>query len=94
LIGVRSSRIEDNKIVAAVRATRVARPGDACDAQAVVLRQASGVVLRGNTLEGGFTSPDAVSQTGLLGLQATTQIKLDGHLLRDVPEQPPVTAPK
>jgi hypothetical protein len=50
LIGIKDSRIENNRIDSPVRATVIARPEDEADRQAIVLRNSTGVELKGNTL--------------------------------------------
>lgn len=89
LIGIQDSRIENNVIDSPVRATVIARPNDEADRQAILIRHSTRVELRGNTLTDpeGHTRPDVTSGSPLLGLEATTDITLDGHRCPDVPKR-------
>ena len=90
LIGLKDSRIEGNRIEAPLRATLTARPQDAADHQAILLRASAGVKVAGNKL----TDPtqaaqaDPRSQSPLVGLEATRDITLDGVRLPDAPKAP------
>jgi hypothetical protein len=90
LIGIKDSRIENNRIDSPVRATVIARPEDEADRQAIVLRNSTGVELKGNTLTDpeNHTQPDATSSSRVLGLDATKEITLDGNKLPDAPARP------
>jgi len=79
LIGIKDSRIENNRIDSPLRAAVLASPGDKADRQAIVLRNSTGVDFKGNTLTDpeGHTQPDANSQSPLLGLEYTRAITLD-----------------
>ena len=85
LIGIKDSRIENNRIDSPVRATVIARPEDEADRQAIVLRNSTGVELKGNTLTDpeNHTQPDARSQSTLLGAEGTKDITLDGKRLQE-----------
>ena len=85
LIGIKDSRIENNRIDSPVRATVIARPEDEADRQAIVLRNSTGVELKGNTLTDpeNHTQPDARSQSTLLGAEGTKDITLDGKRLEE-----------
>jgi hypothetical protein len=87
LIGIKDSRIENNRIDSPVRATVIARPEDEADRQAIVLRNSTGVELKGNTLTDpeNHTQPDASSGSRVLGLDATKEITLDRQKLPDAP---------
>ncbi len=87
LIGIKDSRIENNRIESPIRATALSRPNDEHDQQAIMLRQSSAVVLKANTLNDPetHTKPDAISQSPLLGLDGTQNVTLDGQRLQNVP---------
>jgi hypothetical protein len=90
LVGLKDSRIEGNRIEAPLRATLTARPQDAAERQAILLRASAGVQVSGNKL----TDPtqaaqaDPRSQSPLVGLEATRDITLDGVRLPDAPKAP------
>jgi hypothetical protein len=88
LIGIKDSRIANNRIDSSVRATVIARPSDVSDRQAIMLRHSTGVEVKGNTLSDPehHTESDTVSQSRLLGLKGTKDITLDGKQLPDSPE--------
>ena len=88
LIGIKESRIENNRIVTPIRATALARPSDEIDRQAIMLRQSIGVEVKSNTLTDAekHTQPDAVSASNLLGLEGTEGITFDGKRLPDAPQ--------
>jgi hypothetical protein len=90
LIGIAESRIEDNRIAAPVRATLLARPQEAADRQAILLRQSRDVVLAGNTLSdpAQATLPDATSGSAIVGLEESQRITLDGAPLTSPPKEP------
>ena len=83
LIGIKDSRIENNRIESPHRATAIAKPDAETKRQAVLLRLSDGVELKGNTLDDpeGHTRPDAITKTGLLGVDRTKRITLDGKTL-------------
>ncbi len=85
LIGIKESRIENNRIDTPVRATVIARPKDETDRQAIMLRHSEGVEVNGNTLTDSenLTKPDANSGSNLLGLDGTKNIRLDSKRLQD-----------
>ena len=89
LIGIKESRIENNRIDTPVRATVIARPRDETDRQAIMLLQSTGVEVKGNTFTDSekHTQPDPVSKTELLGLVGTKDITLDGKRLQDAPKR-------
>jgi hypothetical protein len=90
LVGLKESRIEGNLIEAPLRATLTARPQDAAERQAILLRASAGVQVSGNKL----TDPTQAAQAGprsqspLVGLEATRDITLDGVRLPDAPKAP------
>jgi hypothetical protein len=86
LIGIKDSRIENNRIDSPIRATLIARPKDDADRQAIILRHSNGVGLKSNTLSDpeNHTKSDARSGGNLVGLEATQAITLDGRKLSDV----------
>jgi hypothetical protein len=90
LIGIAESRIEGNRIAAPVQATLLARPQEAADRQAILLRQSSDVGLAGNTLSdpAQATLPDATSGSALVGLVESQRITLDGTPLTSPPKEP------
>lgn len=85
LIGIKESRIENNRINTPLRATLIARPGDETERQAIILRHSTGVEVKGNTLDDSekHTQADAISKSELLGLEATKEITLDGRRIQD-----------
>ena len=87
LTGINSSRIESNRIESPIRATALVRPNEVIDRQAIMLRQSTGVALKGNTLTDSeqHTQPDPVSKTELVGLDGTKGIMLEGKQLQDAP---------
>jgi len=89
LVGIKDSRIEDNRIDSPIRATVLARPKDEVVRQAIVLHHSSAVVVKDNTLTDSekHTQPDAVSKTSLLGLDGTQDITLDGQQLPTAPKR-------
>lgn len=89
LIGIKDSRIENNRIESPVRATAMARPSDELDRQAIMLHHSAGVELKGNTLSDPeqHTKPDAESESSLLGLDATKHITLDEKEVPDAPKR-------
>lgn len=89
VVGIKKSLIENNRIESPVRATVIAKPKDEPDRQAILLRHSSAVKINGNTLHDseGYTQADAISQSPLLGLDATKDISLNGNDLRNTPER-------
>jgi len=89
LVGIKDSRIEGNRIISPVRASVVAKPSEATQRQAIILRQSTAVAVAGNTLVDpeNSTQPDATSQSPLLGLDGTKNITLEGRRLPDAPTQ-------
>jgi hypothetical protein len=89
LIGLKESRIENNRIDSPVRATVIARPNDEADRQAIMLRQSTGVELKSNTLTDPekYAQPDGISKSTLLGLDGTKDITLDRKQLSDAPKR-------
>jgi hypothetical protein len=85
LIGIKDSRIENNRIDSPVRATALARPSEERARQAISLRHSIGVELKGNTLidPEHHTQPDADSRSALVGLYTAQEITLDGIRLQD-----------
>jgi hypothetical protein len=90
LIGITESRIEGNRIAAPVRATLLARPHEAAERQAILLRQSHDVVLAGNTLSdpAQATLPDATSGSAIVGLEESQRITLDGAPLTTPTKEP------
>jgi hypothetical protein len=95
LIGIKDGRIENNRIETPVRATLLARPTDAADRQAIMLRECDGMKVAGNTLKDpeGSTQPDPVSKSPLLGLESTRGVTLDGAKQPDAPKAPAKAKP-
>jgi hypothetical protein len=89
LVGIKDSRIEDNRIESPIRATIIARPHEDTDRQAIILRQCIGVDVTGNMLTDFHESmqPDPVSKSELLGLEGVKDILLDGIQLSDTPRK-------
>jgi len=90
LAGIRDSRLEDNRVDSAVRATAIARPSYTPPLQAITLRHCTQIEVNGNTVVDlrNNLKPDTTSQSPLLGLSATTNIRLDKNQLADAPEVP------
>jgi len=90
LVGIKDSRIDNNRIDAPVRATAVARPRDDADRQAILLRRSSGVVVEGTVLNDpeNLTAPDSTSGSAIVGLDGTRAVTLDGRPLEDAPPRP------
>jgi hypothetical protein len=90
LVGLKESRIEGNLIEAPLRATLTARPQDAAERQAILLRASAGVQVAGNKLidPTQAAQADPRSQSPLVGLEATRDITLDGVRLPDAPKAP------
>ncbi len=88
LIGIKESRIENNRIDSPLRATVLARPEDETERQAIILRHSTDVEVKGNTLVDSekHTQADATSKSDLLGLEATKEITLDGRRAQDAPK--------
>jgi hypothetical protein len=88
LIGIKDSRIENNRIDSSGLATAIARPSDERNNQVIMLRQSTGVELKGNTR----TDPEKYTQLGFdnqaewLGLDDTKDISLGGKRLQDTPK--------
>jgi hypothetical protein len=89
LIGIKESRIENNRIDSPVRATAFARPKDETYRQAIMLHQSTAVELKANTLTDceNHTQPDGISKSTLLGLDGTKDITLEGKQLPDAPKR-------
>jgi len=85
LIGIKNSRIENNRIDSPLRATALARPSEEGALQAMMLRHSISVELNGNTLidPEHHSQPDADSRSALVGLDTTQDISLDGTRLQD-----------
>jgi hypothetical protein len=95
LIGIKDGRIEKNRIESPVRATLLARPADAADRQAIMLRECDEMKVSSNTLKDpdGSTQPDQVSKSPLLGLESTREVTLDGAKLPDASKAPAKAKP-
>ncbi|MEK0445430.1 MAG: hypothetical protein RLZZ399_751 [Verrucomicrobiota bacterium] len=91
LVGIQDSLVEGNHIDAPVRASVIAKPKDATDHQAIVLKSSRGVSVKANTQHDpeNHTRVDAVSGSRVLGLEATKDITLDGVKLADAPAGEP-----
>jgi hypothetical protein len=89
LVGIKDSRIENNRIDSPVRATVIARPRDETDRQAIMARHSAGLEVKGNTLSDPekHTQQDAVSKSEQLGLGSTKDITLEGKRLQDAPKR-------
>jgi hypothetical protein len=89
LTGIQDARIEGNQIESPIFATALARPNDVVDRQAIILRQSNAVALKDNMISDPErqTQPDAISKTGLLGLDGTEAVTLEGEALQDAPRQ-------
>lgn len=89
LVGLKDSRIENNRIEWPIRSTVIAKPGDEIIRQAIILRYSNFVEFKGNTLTESekYTLPSALSNSSLLGVEATKDITLDGTKLQDAPMQ-------
>jgi len=88
LIGIRDSRIENNHVECPLRATVVARPVEKVARQAIRLRKSVGVEVLNNTLADveGHARADGMSQSSMLGLDGTRDIRLEGVRLPDTEE--------
>jgi hypothetical protein len=87
LIGIKESRIENNRIDSPIRATALAQPSDEIDRQAIMLRHSRAVEVKDNTLSDPekHTHADAISKSTMLGLDGTKGITLDGKAMPDAP---------
>lgn len=91
LVGIKDSLIEGNHIESPFRATAIANPDAPIARQAILLRLATSIAVKGNTLNDPehYTTPDAITQSAMLGLDGTKGIMLDDRNLSDTPKRRP-----
>ncbi len=85
LIGIKDSRIENNRINSPIRATVLARPNEPTERQAIIVRRSAAVKLSANVLNDPMHAAqvDEASGSALLGLDESKDITLDGQRLKD-----------